>query len=213
MRSTLHCGLATWLFAGIVAIRCHRRCCFRLPLSTDCRSSIWFGCHRLSIFHLVWLPRRETFPENVSISARLEGAEDLVNNLGGQSGQVSREDGDWRINGALLDVTAEDGIVLSLGGLGKDLVDFWEVVIISGSCHLVHVVSEVFSIAVREALLGSVSFKLKSLWSIAVEDSFEALDSSVEGSVGELRSPDSHAGQDLIGDAGGAGVECLTGGR
>jgi hypothetical protein len=90
-------------------------------------------------------------------------------------------------------------------------VDFWKVVIISGSCHLVHVGSEVFSIAVSEALLGSVSFELKSLLGIVVEDSFEALDSSVEGSVGELRSTDSHASQDLIGDTGGAGVGCLTG--
>jgi hypothetical protein len=67
-----------------------------------------------------------------------------------------------------MDVTAEDGIVLSLGGLGQDLVDFWKVVIISGSCHLVHVGSEVFSIAVSEALLGSVSFELKSLLGIVV---------------------------------------------
>jgi hypothetical protein len=46
--------------------------------------------------------RRETFPKNVSISARLEGAEDLVDNLGGQSRQVSQEDRDRRINGTLL---------------------------------------------------------------------------------------------------------------
>jgi hypothetical protein len=157
--------------------------------------------------------RRETFPKNISISARLEGAEDLVDELGGQRGQVSREDGDWRINGALLDVTAEDGIVLSLGGLGEDPVDYWEVVIISSSCHLVHVGNKVFSKAVCEALLGLVLFELKSLLGIAVEDSFEVLDASVEGSIGELRSPDSHAGQDLIGDADGAGVECLAGSR
>jgi hypothetical protein len=157
--------------------------------------------------------RRETFPKNVSVSARLEGAEDLVDYLGGQCRQAFREDRDWRINGALLDVTAEDGIVLSLGGLGEDLVDFWKVFIIRGTCHLVHVGGEVFAIVVCEALLGSVSFELKSLLGIAVEDSFKALDSSVESSIGELRSPDSHTSQDMIGAAGGAGVEGLTGGR
>jgi hypothetical protein len=157
---------------------------------------------------------REAFPKNVSISTRLlEGAEDLVGNLGGQCGQVPRENRDWRVNGTFLDVATEDGIVLSLGGLGEDLVDFREVVIISGSGHLVHVGGKVFSIAVSEAFPGLVSFKLKSLLGVVVEDSLEALDSSVEGNVGELRSPDSHACQDLIGDAGTAGVECLTGNR
>jgi hypothetical protein len=72
---------------------------------------------------------------------------------------------------------------------------------------------KVFSIAVGEALLGWVLFELKSLLGVVVEDSLKALDSSVEGSVGELRSPDSHACQDLAGDAGGAGLERLTGGR
>jgi hypothetical protein len=141
--------------------------------------------------------RGEAFTKHVSIPARLEGVEDLVNNLGSQSRQVPWEDRDWRINGALLDITAEDGIVPYFGGLGED---FWEVVIISGSHHLVHVGGKVFSIVVGEALLGSVWFKLKSLLGIVVENSFEVLDSSVEGSVGELRSPDSHASQDLIGD-------------
>jgi hypothetical protein len=62
-----------------------------------------------------------------------------------------------------LDTITKNGVVLSLGGLGKDLVDFGEVVIIGSSGHLVHVGSKVFSIAVGEGLLGSVSFELKAL--------------------------------------------------
>jgi hypothetical protein len=133
---------------------------------------------------------REAFTEHVSISTGLEGAEEMIDNLGGQCGEVAWEDRDWRVNGTLLDIAAEDSIVLSLGGLGKDLVDLREVVIISGSGHLVHVGSEVFSIAIDEAFLGSVLFKLELLLGIVVEDSLEALDSGVEGGVGDLGSPD-----------------------
>jgi hypothetical protein len=82
---------------------------------------------------------REALTKHVSISTGLEGAEDLIDNLGGQCRQVPREDRDWRVNGTFLDVTAKDGIVLSFGGLGKNLVDFREVVIISSSGHLVHI--------------------------------------------------------------------------
>jgi hypothetical protein len=49
--------------------------------------------------------------------------------------------------------------------------------------------NEVFSIAVGEALLGSVSFELKSLLGIVVENSLEALDSGVEGGIEELGPP------------------------
>jgi hypothetical protein len=65
-----------------------------------------------------------------------------------------------------------------------------------------------------ETWSDSMAFIQLNRQSILELGRFEALDSSVEGSVGELRSPDSHVGQDLIiGDVGGAGVECLTGGR
>jgi hypothetical protein len=155
----------------------------------------------------------ESFPKHIAISTRLEGAEDLINNLGGQRGQVFGEDWDQRVNGAFLNIAAKNGVVLSLGRLGKDLVDFGKVVIISSSGHLVHVGSKVFSIVVDEGLLGLVSFKLKALLGILVEDSLMVLHSSVEGCVGELGSPDSHTCKNLVNDAGGASIESLAGGR
>jgi hypothetical protein len=104
--------------------------------------------------------RRESFAEDIAISTGLEGAEDLINNLGGQSRQVSGEDRDWGVIGTFLDVATKDGILLSFGCLGEDLVDFRDVVVISGSGHLVHVGGKVFPIAVSEGLLGSVTFEL-----------------------------------------------------
>jgi hypothetical protein len=155
----------------------------------------------------------ESFAEEVSVATGLEGAEHLVNDLGGQGGEVSREYGDRRVNSTLLAVAAKNCIVLSFGGLGKDLVHVRKVVIIGGASHLVHVGRQVLSIAVSEGLLCSVTFELQALLGVVVEDSFEALDTGTESSVGELGSPDSHAGEDAFDGSCGAGLQGLICGR